>query len=504
MHSIYYKLILLKSLSLILFLLLSIHLSSQIEHIERIEINLEKVYAGYSLLSVGNDGLVIIGKPDKNTKKTEVIKYNTDFRKVLNKEIKLEKNLLFKEQYFDKKNNAYFLFSNYKKGRYHLIHFNTQTNEIRNISGQIVKKFEIDGIKVFADKLYISGYYKGGAALIRTDLTTKRNTFIPVNYKGINHIENIQYLESSNRLFVVISNYHKKLGSLFIKTFHGNELEEVFSLLTRDGKNLIDARISSFGKDDYVLIGTYAAKKNQVTGMFITRIQDGKRIFIKYHNFIDFNHFFDHVSEKYRQKIEKKAAKKESKGKELNLSYSMVANDLIPRGDNYLMIAEAYYTTYRTESYWEDVMINGVIQQVRRTRSVFDGYQFTHAVIAEFNKQGELIWDNSFELGHIKSWSLEPNIEINIQKDTLKMLYATDFYIISKGIVGDKIIDVRESERIQTANESDKIKYSDTHSEYWYDDYFLIWGIQKIKNKEAEKGDKKKRWVFFFNKLGLE
>ena len=37
--------------------------------------------------------------------------------------------------------------------------------------------------------------------------------------------------------------------------------------------------------------------------------------------------------------------------------------------------------------------------------------------------------------------------------------------------------------------------------EYWYDDNFLVWGNQTIKNKQGERG-KKKQDVFYFYKVG--
>ena len=53
-------------------------------------------------------------------------------------------------------------------------------------------------------------------------------------------------------------------------------------------------------------------------------------------------------------------------------------------------------------------------------------------------------------------------------------------------------------------SDGDKIKWNSNSSiEYWYDDYFLAFGIVKIKNKE-KKGDERKRTVFYVNKIAYK
>jgi hypothetical protein len=49
-------------------------------------------------------------------------------------------------------------------------------------------------------------------------------------------------------------------------------------------------------------------------------------------------------------------------------------------------------------------------------------------------------------------------------------------------------------------NEGDKTRWTGvTKTEYWYENYFLTYGWQKIKNTD-EKGSKKRK-VFFVSKL---
>ena len=50
---------------------------------------------------------------------------------------------------------------------------------------------------------------------------------------------------------------------------------------------------------------------------------------------------------------------------------------------------------------------------------------------------------------------------------------------------------------IKSSNENEKATYTTSGAEYWYDNYFLIYGSQSLKNQE----DKSRRKVFFVNKV---
>lgn len=84
----------------------------------------------------------------------------------------------------------------------------------------------------------------------------------------------------------------------------------------------------------------------------------------------------------------------------------------------------------------------------------------------------------------------------------MKLLYCTGKNIkavhVTNGVISEK-----NYGEIETEKEGDVIKWTgQTNSVYWYDNYFLVFGRQKIKNKENEDG-KKKRTVFFLSKISF-
>jgi len=158
------------------------------------------------------------------------------------------------------------------------------------------------------------------------------------------------------------------------------------------------------------------------------------------------------------------------------------------------------YATYRTETY--TAFVNG--QAVTRTRTVFDGYQYTHAVLAKFNKKGKIEWDQTFEMFStykpyfVKRFIATPE---NLD-DAISMVYASGRRITSKTINFDGVvIEDEESEEIELEKDSEQIKWSTSNLSYRYDNYFLAYGSQKIKDKKAANRKDRKRKVYYMTKL---
>ena len=84
------------------------------------------------------------------------------------------------------------------------------------------------------------------------------------------------------------------------------------------------------------------------------------------------------------------------------------------------------------------------------------------------------------------------------------MAFTSRSKIYSKEINAEGVTtNSKSSEKIQLNKESDKIKWSNANLKFWYDDAFIMYGSQKIKDKESKKM-KKKRMVYFISKFIFE
>jgi len=166
-----------------------------------------------------------------------------------------------------------------------------------------------------------------------------------------------------------------------------------------------------------------------------------------------------------------------------------------------VLIAEFYYATYRTEYY--TTTVNGVAQTL--TRQVFDGYQYTQALVASFDAEGKKLWDNIFEMNlSQKPYYARKFIRTSIDGNTINCLFANLNTIKSISFENGAVVKERSTEKIKENTETEKLKSAGgTDATYWYDNNFIITGYQKIVDKEAEKG-KRRRRVFFMEKVGLK
>jgi hypothetical protein len=303
---------------------------------------------------------------------------------------------------------------------------------------------------------------------------------------------------------VVYTISKKKVKFLNIKSFRGKETLGDITIKPEGEDNLLTGKITTISESEKIIIGTYGVKGSSGSnGVYFARLINDAEFIIKYYNFTDFERFFDFLSEKEKERIDKKKQKREARGKELNLDYQLLTHDLIQKDGRYLMIAEAYYPTYRTEPYTYTTVINGVPVLQTRYVTVFDGWLYTHGIVAAFDKEGNMLWDNSIEMGDFKTFELEPRVSVKVEQDDVVLAYGTYDHIKTKVVRGNEVLDAKEDVAIKTGSEDDVVKRALLSSvKFWYDKYFLVWGYQKIRNDNDE--GRRRRTVFYFNKIAYQ
>ena len=137
----------------------------------------------------------------------------------------------------------------------------------------------------------------------------------------------------------------------------------------------------------------------------------------------------------------------------------------------------------------------------------FAGFNHTHSIIVGFNIDGDLLWDNQIEINDVNSIEEKKytNIDLNYNTDNLALIYFHKGVINVKLINRDKNIIEKKSYNILSKNESDVIWDSEKIMEgfeHWYDNFYLAYGIQKIKNSK-DSDTKLNRRVFYINKIEL-
>lgn len=503
-----------KFLLLLLLSTISLTAFSQIKQDKRIEIELDDGYSREIIHEFGEKGFIMSSVSDdkKNGEKEWNYKlYNTDLELSKQQSIKLPSKFYLDESLSDEYRN-YTLFKD-KKGNFSIVTVGAEDCQTHQVSGKLPKKCRISEMAILGDYAYFNGKIKKFPYLFSINWKTGKQKPLALSIDGIHpkdlYLEEFQLLEKTNEimLYVGAKTDRPEDEVYIIKLDDQGNKKDVFHLTKKIKENIVYASAQNIEDDKYIFTGTYSTKNRHLSeGIYFCETNGDKINYINFHKFTDLNNFLSYLPKRRQEKIEKKKKKKEAKGKDFKLNYRIASHEIIVRKDGYILLGEAYYPTYRTESYQTTTTTNGVTRTTTQTRRVFDGYQYTHAFVAKFGFNGELEWDQTFEMWpSYKPYRVKRFISIAEQNNNnVKMVFVSRSRIISQIVDNEGEISKEvETEPIETTYSGDKTKFTYSNINYWYKNTFIAYGAQKIKNKE-DKSVKRKRKVYFVSKIIFE
>jgi hypothetical protein len=330
--------------------------------------------------------------------------------------------------------------------------------------------------------------------------------------EGLNIIQQVHHDVDSENLLVVIENYlGKKQNTIMMLEFGaGGDLKKTYRLNPALGSKVINsARIADSAGDTILIMGTYSnyssrlAEKNdesgpETAGYFISMFIADREVFINYYNFLEFKEMYRAMSSKTLADIRRNAEKKKSRGEEYSLDYTLLLHDVIPFGNNYVLLAEAYYPEYRTET---NMYYDYYGRPIPQTYTVFDGYHYISGIAAAFTADGALSWDDGIEIRDILTFNLNKYIASHVGGNELALFYISGNQLYYKITGASENESTLQNITIESKYKGDKVM-EDLGSKviHWYGNYFICYGYQKIKNNRIAEG---KRTVFYFNKLAF-
>lgn len=216
----------------------------------------------------------------------------------------------------------------------------------------------------------------------------------------------------------------------------------------------------------------YSHQEHKSEGAFVSKVKNNSIDFMNYYSFKRKRHSAFSFSDKKKTDWDQVS----DKGDLTNISSNIICHDIISTNDGYILIGESYYEVY---SYYVDS--NG------RMKEKLDGYQYTHGVVVKFNLNGEKVWDNSFYFNVLeKNSKLRKLITVKVDKENelIQMLYSKSGVIHSRTLTMDG--DWKNNrEYLNSVNvDTDVIIEDQSNLYYWYDNYFLSRGYQKLKSRE--------------------
>ena len=361
----------------------------------------------------------------------------------------------------------------------------------------------------------IAGYYNYRPVVIHFSMITGKSNLLPGFFNDPGELNQLVLNEDETIDVVVNMKNSDRKRSLWIMNFasDGTSIKNTIINPPLD-KNLIFGRMVKSNRDTIILAGVYGKNPEYPRGVFIASINGAGEYTVRYYNFADLKNFFKYMRVWRQNRIKDRIERKKIKGKKARFNYRIAVHEFIPYQDHFILLGEAFYPIYHSAGYGTGRSFTpynygyygryySPVSSYQRDY-IFDGYQYTHAVVIGIAKNGRLLWDNSFEIKDVKSYTLDQYVHL-VPGENLALLYSFNNKLYSKIIQGTEVIEGKTEDKIKGKFESDKAsKFTDAnhHLDYWYDNYLLSYGIQDLKNQESVNVPLYRK-VFYINKITL-
>ncbi len=505
------------------------------QSVKRIEIPSRLSDQTYQVITLGEEGVMLLSK----TGRTEfnITKFDADLQQTWSMNGELDENQSFVDYYRDGR-EVYLLFSKYNSDLYQILKVSIGIGMIQKLFFENIKRFEISEFKVHNEIAYLAGMVKDEPVLMSVNLNKMQPRILAGGLKGTASISSLDF-DDVNDLLVVSYSVKKGRSSYVVvkRINHNGKIVEQLGVEPEEDFGLLTGKLFPLNDGTQLMIGNYGYKGYQSNGvpmsqgLYISKVDGETPEYLKMHSFTDFKNFFKFMTEKQQERIEKKIMRKKGQGDDLKLNYRVLVHDIIQKDNQYILVAEVFYPEFRTNNNYGSPFYGSgfgspfsygynsfnafrysryyglnswawnpwMYSSYNSNSQIFDGFRYTHAVVAGFDQKGNMLWDNSFSFDNVKSMDLKEKVKINIQNEDITLVYSNKGKLASKIVRGTQVVEGTKIVDIDTQRDGDKIRDTETDDiEYWHQNYYLAWGYQKITNRNDGS-----RRVFYLNKIAF-
>jgi hypothetical protein len=498
-----------KELIAILFLfLLCQETDAQVLQPNRFEIPLSANEKHFEIIPADDEGLYLQRRflGSKNDQ-LQLIKLDTAFTEKWSGFLTIEKNyLLMGQKSFNGNLHLLLRYKDYSRNDFILLKVSGENGSYVQhvIKGYI--PFAPTEFQITEQAALIGGYYNRVPLVLHFSFAGKRSKVLPGMFNESGELTQIKIYPEGNFDVLISALNFKKQRTLWIKNYNADgNLTRNFSLDVEDNKHLIFGRSLKTGDNSQIIAGVYGNRSAEFSrGIFVASTGPSGVQQTRYYSFGDFENFFKYMKAKREQRVKSRIERRKIKGKKIKFNYRFLVHELVPYKDQYILLGEAFYPKYSSVDrsyggYFTPAgrFSNSIIQNGR----IFEGYFYTHAVVMGFNSAGDVLWDNSFEINDVRTFTLDQYVKLEVQDDKIALLYLYDNKLRTKIIQNNEVLEGKTMDPIRTSSENDIVQKdnSDVNKlEYWYDNYLYAYGVQQIGNL---KKNVPPRRVFYINKV---
>lgn len=358
--------------------------------------------------------------------------------------------------------------------------------------------------EVTPQAVWIGGYFNYRPLVLHVDLLTQKTKILPGFFNELGELTQLKAQREGTMDVILMAKNEDRLKCLWMRSYDPQGLLLKTTIIVPDKKKqLIFGRAIKTDDGRTMVVGVYGRYVDYSRGIFVSEVDEAGEYQTQYYNFADLKNFFSFLKARREQRIKDRIERKKMKGRRIKFNYRLLVHELVEHNNQLVMLGEAFYPhySYRSRGFGSSGMSAYYGYSSNRGDLIFDGYQYTHAVVIGLDKNGKLKWDNSFGINDVKSFQLEQYVRMGKQADRLVMIYPFENSVRSKVISGNTVIEGKTNNAMKTNYASDFVKDKETQLsklDYWYGNHFFVYGIQTIRTGETKNFSRK---VFFINKL---
>ena len=480
--------------------------AQQVLQTNRFEMFASRDEAPFEVIPAQEDGIFLFRRVGTDTQDhIQLIKLDTAFHEDWKGFLPIDNRFVLVGKKIDA-NRLYFLlrYRDFSRNNFQLFSIDVSTGDfvLHDIKNFI--PFTPNEFQVTKKGAIMGGYYNQVPVVMYYSFETRRAKILPGLLNESGDLTQIKAYDDGSFDVLISAQNFKHQTTIFIKSYDNEGgLLRNFALEPTDNSHLIFARSMKTANNLEIVAGVFGGRNSLYSrGLFLAGIDVDGNQQLRYYNYGDLENFFKYMKAKREARVKERIERRKVRGKKTKFNYRFLVHEIVPFNNQYILLGEAFYPKYVSASASMSPFMyssGGLPANFMRDGRIFDGYHYTHAVVMGFDQNGKLLWDNSFEINDVKTFTLEQFVKLEVQGDRIALLYLFDNELRTKIIQNDEVLEGKSMEAIKTNFGTDVIRKEETSMsrlEYWYKDNFYAYGVQEIAN--AERG---KRRVFFINKI---
>lgn len=508
-----------RSLVLLIGFLCTFSALAQVEFEERYEQEHDWSNNSYLVVSNEKEGLLLVQADFDAGSKTYPIYFkhlNTKLEKVWQDSISVP-NRFFLKGYFYSEKKTYLMLQNNLLTNIKVVRIDALNHKVDEFESKEIAELIITEFEVIKNTAIIGGYFETRPVVFAYEMEHNKVRTLQNVYQNESELVEVRINKDSltfNVLATVKNENHETTIMVNTYDYVGNAIRD-YRLQTKPDYELVNGVSSSINDITQVVVGLYSYRTDHsVSGIYVNHVDRTGTQTMTYYNFGELPHFLDFMGEKRADKQKAKARSMKEAGKEHRYKSEVLFREMIEKDGKIIINGEFFKLYSSSANFNRSNGLNrfGYANNIDRlsgypainqtsTRPARDN-DLTHAYTLVLSAEGKILWDDYMKIDEDIEGKMTEMGHFLWLGEKASYMYYRDEELFLKILDGSG-----EREQLVTGlkllNEGDEVKVEKGESLgsiRWFDNHYLIYGIQHIKSEDKSLPLRK---VFFINKVSV-